>query len=158
MKKLTWGLTGMILLGAAGLHAADWRKEGSAEEQLANLVGLVPGAAHWMIEMGERYKNLYWAARQQKWEFAAYQAEEIEKLVETLILARPGRAESAGIFLGNTFPALHEAVASQQWEQFETAFRRLNAECMACHTREDHGFVQIPPEPATASSPVLNLK
>lgn len=158
MKKLSGVLIGFLLLSAAGLHAADWRKEGTAEEQLGHLVDLVPGAAHWMIEMGERYKNLYWAARQEKWEFAAYQAEEIEKLVEILILARPGRAESARIFLGNTFPALHDAVASHQWENFETAFRKLNAECMACHTREDHGFVQIPPEPATASSPVLNLK
>jgi hypothetical protein len=148
-------LTAGLMMAPAG---ADWREEAPAEEQLANVVKLVPGAAHWMIEMGERYQNLYWAARQEKWEFAAYQAEEIEKLVETLMLARPGRAASAGIFLGEVFPALHEVIAAKQWGSFETAFRKLNAACMACHVREDHAFVQIPPEPATASSPVLNLK
>jgi hypothetical protein len=108
--------------------------------------------------MGERYKNLYWAARQQKWEFAAYQAEEIEKLVETLMLARPGRAASARIFLDSVYPFLDEAIAEREWASFEPAFRKLNVECMACHVREEHAFVQIPPEPATASSPVLNLK
>lgn len=147
-----------LLAFAGGAQAADWREEGAPDEQVANLVRLVPGAAHWMIEMGERYQNLYWAARQEKWEFAAYQAEEIEKLVRTLMLARPARAASGGIFLQNVFPMLHEAVASREWDSFAPAFRRLNAECMGCHVREDHAFVQIPPEPATAPSPVLNLR
>lgn len=155
--------TGLLMLAAlmtlpASSSAADWREDGDAAAQLENLVQLVPGAAHWMVEMGARYQNLYWAARQEKWEFAAYQAEEIEKLVQTLMRARPGRADSAQMFLDAVFPGLHEAVAVRQWDSFEPAFRRLNAQCMACHVREEHGFVQIPPEPATAPSPVLNLK
>lgn len=159
MMNVMPALTAAVLMIASTTSAGeDWREVGGAEEQLANLVQLVPGAAHWMIEMGERYQNLYWAARQEKWEFAAYQAEEIEKLIKTLMLARPARADSARIFLDNVFPATHEAIAARQWETFEPAFRRLNAECMACHVREDHAFVQIPPEPVTASSPVLNLK
>ena len=158
MRVMSVILTAALATVTGASLASDWRKEGTAEEQLANLAKLVPGAAHWMIEMGERYQNLYWAARQEKWEFAAYQAEEIEKLVQTLMVARPGRAASAQIFLDNVFPALHEAVATRQWEAFEPSFRKLNAECVACHGREDHAFVQIPPEPATASSPVLNLR
>ena len=158
MRAMSVILTAALVMPAGASFGSDWREEGTGEEQLANLVSLVPGAAHWMIEMGARYQNLYWAGRQEKWEFAAYQAEEIEKLAQTLMLARPGRAASAQVFLEKVFPALHEAVASRQWETFESSFRKLNAECMACHVREDHGFVQIPPEPATASSPVLNLK
>lgn len=158
MRAMTAVISGGLMMVSAVSAGDDWREKATAEEQLANVVKLVPGAAHWMIEMGERYKNLYWAARQEKWEFAAYQAEEIEKLVETMMLARPGRAASARRFLEDVFPALHEVIATRQWNSFEPAFRQLNAACMACHVREDHAFVQIPPEPATASSPVLNLK
>ena len=84
MNRILVAAVAAVIVLATGVHAADWRKEGTPEEQQANLVKLVPGASHWMIEMGERYKNLYWAARQEKWAFAAYQAEEIEKLVRQI--------------------------------------------------------------------------
>ncbi len=147
---------GVLLAGSADLN--DWRKQGSEQEKLEALVRLVPGTSHWMIEMGERYKNLYWAAKLQKWDFAAYQAEEIEALINTVALARPNRAASAEQFRQSLFPWLHEQVGSGDWETFQAAFRKLNSECMACHIREEHAFVTIPLEPATASSPVLNLQ
>jgi hypothetical protein len=146
------------LLVAGGALGTDWRKEGDDAERLQKLVELVPGTAHWMIEMGDRYQNLYWAAKQGKWEFATYQSEEIEKLMQVVMLARPKRAASAQMFLDKMFPMMHEATASKDWDRFEDAFDTLNTECMACHAREDHSFVVIPREPATASSPVLNLK
>ena len=111
-----------------------------------------------MAEMGERYQNLYWAAKLGKWQFAEYQVQEIEALVKQVALARPKRAASAEIFLDKVFPMLHQAVGSRKWAQFEPAFAHMNAQCMACHGREAHGFVVIPPVPATAHSPVLNLK
>lgn len=149
-------LSGLLAVSTA--LAADWRKEADDAERLQKLVELVPGTAHWMIEMGARYQNLYWAAKQRKWDFATYQSEEIEKLVEIAMLARPKRADSAQMFLDKMFPLMHEAVASKDWGRFEDAFQTLNTECMACHAREDHSFVVIPREPARASSPVLNMK
>ena len=133
-------------------------QDGSDAEKLHDLTTLVPGAAHWMAEMGERYQNIYWAAKQEKWEFTMYQAEEIEKLIKTLMLARPARTGSAKIFHEKVLPALNEAIEKQTWEAFEPAFKALHSECMACHAREEHAFVTIPLEPVTASSPVLNMK
>lgn len=138
--------------------AADWRKDGTDAEKLSNLTTLVPGTSHWMAEMGERYQNIYWAAKQEKWKFTQYQAEEIEKLVKIVMLARPKRAASAQTFLDNVFPGLNEAIDKMSWKAFEPAFVNMHGQCMACHAREDHAFVTIPLEPATAHSPVLNLK
>ena len=70
-----------IVAGRAG-EAPVGVAEGDDAERLQKLVELVPGTAHWMIEMGDRDQNMYWAAKQGKWEFATYQSEEIEKLVE----------------------------------------------------------------------------
>jgi len=137
---------------------ADWRKDGSAEEQLSNLVELVPGTAHWMNEMGERYKNLYWAAKQEKWEFANYQVEEIDKLTKIVILARPKRAKTAQEFLDSAIPELTKAMEEPSWDSFEQSFMKLQQACMICHVQNDHGFIVIPLVPASASSPVLNMK
>ena len=144
------------LLASASIPA-DWRDEGSTETQLANLVKLVPGTAHWMFEIGERYKNLYWAAKQENWEFAQYQVEEIEKLVEVVKLARPKRAETAQEFLETGLPAIQRGVESRTWGGFQPAFVQLQHSCMTCHVKNDHGFITVPLQPKTASSPVLNM-
>ncbi|MEJ2308219.1 MAG: hypothetical protein P8Z78_02735 [Gammaproteobacteria bacterium] len=89
---------------------AHWRKDGSEAEKLADLTTLAPGAAHWMAGMGERDQNIDWAAKQEKREFTMYQAEEIEKLVETRMLARPARAGAARLFHEKVFPALNKAI------------------------------------------------
>ncbi|MBT3059083.1 MAG: hypothetical protein G8D61_19450 [gamma proteobacterium symbiont of Ctena orbiculata] len=136
---------------------ADWRNEGSPEEQLANLVKLVPGTSHWMFEIGERYKNLYWAAKLDRWEFAQYQVEEIEKLIKVVQLARPKRAETAQEFVDKGLPAIAEGVASKDWDVFKPAFETLRQACITCHGKNDHSFISLPAAPATAASPSLNL-
>ncbi len=145
----------MLLFSGSSL--ADWRQSDSAEEKLQNLVRAVPGTSHWMIEMGERYKNLYWAAKLAKWEFAQYQVEEMESLVEQVQLTRPKRTATAQQFLEDAIPQMERAVASREWPVFESGFKALRAACMHCHTQNDHPFIVLPEQPATASSPVLNL-
>ncbi|MCG7963739.1 MAG: hypothetical protein N0E54_13645 [Candidatus Thiodiazotropha taylori] len=147
----------LFLLFFVFTSQADWRKESKPSVQLANLVGLVPGTSHWMFEIGERYKNLYWAAKQGRWEFAQYQVEEIEKLIKVVQLARPKRAETAQEFLETGIPIISDAVTSKNWDLFKPAFVKLNQSCMTCHGKNDHAFITLPLEPASASSPVLNL-
>lgn len=44
----------------------DWRKTGSDEEKLDNVVQVIPSTADIMFQMGERYRNLHWAGKQGK--------------------------------------------------------------------------------------------
>lgn len=146
-----------FLVVYSGIAAADWRKTGSQDQQVEQLVRSLPGAAHVMFELGERYKNLYFAARQEKWEFAEYQVEEIESLVKRLKITRPKRAATATVFLQSVFPELHQAVAKKDWESFHPAFEVMRQQCMACHVSNNHGFIRLP-TPSAASSPVLSSK
>ncbi|MCG7897806.1 MAG: hypothetical protein JAY99_00290 [Candidatus Thiodiazotropha lotti] len=146
----------LLLLFVFNLQA-DWREESEPSDQLENLVKLVPGTSHWMFEIGERYKNLYWAAKQGRWEFAQYQVEEIEKLIKVVQLARPKRAETAQEFIETGLPAISDGVESRNWDDFKPAFVKLNQACMTCHGKNDHAFITLPVEPLSASSPVLNL-
>ncbi|MEW8586974.1 MAG: hypothetical protein AB2531_14525 [Candidatus Thiodiazotropha sp.] len=131
MKVLKIVVMSAVFLGLP--VQADWRNEGSPEEQLANLVKLVPGTSHWMFEIGERYKNLYWAAKLDRWEFAQYQVEEIEKLITVVQLARPKRAETAEEFIDTGLPVIAEGVASKNWDAFKPAFEKLRQACITCH-------------------------
>lgn len=135
----------------------DWRNTGHPSEQMKQLIKVIPSASNIMIEMGERLKNLYWAAKLEKWEFAAYQAEEMEELIRVLQISRPARAASAQVFLNTMFPAIHNTIAEHNWVRFQKGFDDLRKACMTCHVTNDHAFV-ILPIPKSASSPVLNLE
>lgn len=148
-------MTGAFLFSASLL--ADWRKSANDDQKLSNLVQLVPGTAHWMVEVGERYQNLYWAAKQGQWDFAEYQVEEIEDLVHRVQLARPKRAVTAQEFLDKAIPSMMSALKTQDWASFREGFLNLRTACMHCHTQNDHAFIVLPRDPATATSPVLNL-
>jgi hypothetical protein len=131
----------------AFLGAAAWADEGAFKLQTGEI----------MLQLGERYRNLYWAAKLERWEFAAYQGEEIEELVEKLIAAQPKRAKSAGKFLAKVYPRLPEAIGTREWRRFERAFEELRTQCMACHEKNGKAFITLP-VPKSASSPVLNMQ
>jgi len=77
----------------------DWRKSANIEEKVNQMTKVIPSASNIMIQMGERYKNLYWAAKMGKWEFANYQVEEMQELIKTLQITRPKKADTASEFL-----------------------------------------------------------
>lgn len=118
--------------------------------------GVRLGASELMLQMGERYKNLYWAAKLGQWDFARYQAEEMQELIEKLIRAEPEREKSARVFLEKVYPALPDAIRTRDWEQFASAFDRMRVECEACHRKNAHAYIKLP-IPKSATSPVLNL-
>ena len=158
---------GVLMLGVlcAGAVVADsgkegdrdWRKQASLEDKVGQLIKALPSTANIMIEMGERYQDLYWAAKQGKWEFAEYQLEEIESLVELLQITRPGRAATARDFLDRGLRGFEPAFEAQDWKAFQGAFRNLHEQCMACHVDNDHGFIVVPPKPVRSNSLILNM-
>ncbi len=139
------------------IRGGDWRTRASTTDKVENLVKTIPGAADIMIVVGERYQNLYWAAKQGKWEFAEYQAEELKDLIEKLQITRPKRAKTAQEFLDAVFPDIIQASGSGDWKRFSSSFERMRERCMQCHVKNDHGFIVLE-IPKTASSPVLNMK
>lgn len=143
--------------GADSIEWEDWRKKGTDAEKLENVVKSVPSASRIMIEMGERYKNLYWAGKLGYWQFAEYQVEEMESLVKLLQLTRPERAATAEEFLEEGFDDFSDAIEKAEWKPFYQAFSKMREACMVCHVQNDHAFIVLPEHPVTATSPVLNL-
>ena len=152
---LVLGLCGALLASGA-LAQDDWRRTAPIEKKVDNLVTVMPGAATLMIEMGFRYQNLYWAAKQTKWDFAQYQAEEMESLVKTLMTTRPNRAKTADVFLKTGFKEVAPAIRARDLQRFEAAFERMRQACMTCHQQNEHAFVTLP-LPKRSYSPVLNM-
>ena len=151
---LAGGLIATALAGKGG----DWRKTASLEEKVDKLVEVMPGAAVIMHEVGDRYRNLYWAGKQGQWEFAEYQAEEIKDLIEMLQITRPARAATAQTFLDRSYPHIEAAARSRDWQRFQSAFADLRRACMDCHVQNDYAFIRLPAEPRAPTSIVLEAE
>ena len=134
----------------------DWRQTGDQEEKLNNIVQVIPSAADIMFQMGERYRNLYWAGKQGKWEFAQYQTEEMQRLVKTLIITSPKRADTAKVFLHDAFDGYGKAINDKDWGKFQNAFENMRVRCMACHIQNEHAYVVLNKQPMKGNSPVLD--
>ncbi len=136
--------------------ADDWRNSANAEEQLEKVIKVIPSTSDIMFQMGHRYRNLYWAAKQGKWEFAEYQIEEMESLIKTLIISRPVRAETANKFLERAFVDYEDAIESKDWPRFQKAFDKMRRSCERCHQQNRHGFIKLQKSPTKGHSPALD--
>ena len=134
----------------------DWRKTAPANKKIDNLIEVMPGASNLMLQMGERYRNLYWAGKQGKWDFAAYQIEEMQDLIETLMITRPKRSASAKAFAQIAYTGFPKAIENKDWQRFAAAFDHMREQCMICHNKNDHAFIVLSAQPQKGNSPVLD--
>jgi hypothetical protein len=96
-----------------------------------------------MVETGYRYQELYWAAQDENWEYATYQAGKIKVAIENGLERRPKRAASAQNFLNISLPETDKAIVSKDTMQFKQAFNALTANCTACHALEKVSYVTV---------------
>lgn len=155
MKKPSLFFTLFLLFLNQSVSASDWRHKADSSNKLNNLIEVMPGASVIMLQMGERYRNLYWAAKQGKWKFAEYQIEEMDDLIQTLTITRPKRAKTATKFMQTAFTLFPAALKEKNWQRFSTAFENMHNKCMTCHAENNHAFVTLPKQPRMGNSPVL---
>ena len=108
--------------------------------------------APFMIRNAYHFATLYHAARAERWELAAYQAEELEENVTQAARAGGSFAPFLKDFLKEYVQPLQRAVTAQNAEQFRTAFQAAVGGCNDCHKATKHAFITIPQEP-----PVLSI-
>jgi hypothetical protein len=145
-------LTGLVLATSVIAQASD--PEPATAGGLEWLKKVQPETGHVMIEVSDRYKNLYFAAKQGNWGFAAYQTEEIEEAMERLALLKPELKERLEDFVETGLEPVEEAVETKDWARFADAFEHMRGRCVACHVDNGQPYIQVK-RPIQATSPVL---
>jgi len=145
-----------INMASSYADSDDWRKSADDDEKLENVIKVIPSTSDLMFQMGHRYQNLYWAAKQGKWEFADYQIEEMQSLIKKLMITRPKRRETADNFLGYAFNGYEDAIENKDWPRFQKAFDKMRLACERCHKQNGHEFIKLQKTPAKGHSPALD--
>jgi hypothetical protein len=96
-----------------------------------------------MVETGDRYTELYWAAQDDNWGYADYQIKKIRTAVENGLERRPKRAASAETFLKIMLPSVEEAITRRDSSLLRERIEALRSTCNACHQAEKVEFVRV---------------
>jgi hypothetical protein len=131
---------------SAGVSGSNWLSRDQDEQRL-QLERHLRGFDVAMMEVGHRYRELYWAGEDANWDAAAYQLQKLRLAIENGLERRPKRASSARPFLEGPLTAMDAAVAARDPQHFAARFQDLTAGCNACHAKEQVPFFEIlPPE------------
>ena len=131
----------------------DWLSGGSVDERFTKVSKQLRGFDMAMVEVGYRYVELFWAGREQNWDYAAYLVDKIEVAIRNGIERRPKRGPSAQMI----FPTLEElesAISQKSIQKFNQGYGRLTITCNACHSAEKVSFVHVEP-PKHRLSPIV---
>jgi len=150
-------VTAVILFCVSILACFVYAGEEEEQQKFDNLdevSSAFAGAGHVMIELGYRYRALYFAAQQKKWEFAEYQVEEMEELMERFEVISKKRKVAIQSFSKAVFEDLEKSLASKKWETFYASYDAMRKQCMACHVQNEVEFIRLP-IPKHHESPIL---
>jgi hypothetical protein len=120
----------------------EWIR-GSEAEKTAMIEGQLRGFDMAMVETDYRYSELYWAGKDENWNYAVYQAEKIQVAIENGLQRRPLRAPSAENFMTIALPAMQAAAESGGRQLFDESFQALTKQCNMCHALEDVAFFTV---------------
>lgn len=113
------------------------------EEILENTEFQFQGFSRTMKEVGYRYQELYWAGKDENWEYAEYQREHIWEAMEQGYMRRPEHEKSGRAFMENALPAMKEVIEAGVHDDFDEQFETWTVTCNACHVMEAVPFIKV---------------
>jgi hypothetical protein len=144
MKKFLL-LLSLPLLGGEYSTASRWLADlNSTPEQMEAIQRQFRGFDTAMMEVGYRYEAIQKAIDRGNYPLATYHWEKIRTAMETGIIRRPSRKESAeAFFLHSIHPAFAEILRSHDTQKIRATLPAVQSACNACHADQKVGFITI---------------
>lgn len=157
MRQKTLFTSFLVVMATAssGALGADETKDiynGGAKQRLDAIASIQPGLGTVMTEYGNRFTDVYFAAKGGNWGLAQYQLKEMIEIQEVGEITRPGRADALKSFEDAYLKPLGETIENKDFAAFESSFKETIAGCNGCHAGTDHAFVKyiLPQKPVEA--------
>ena len=137
--KLGLALAGAVLALSSG--AAFGQVD--TQKQIDELKGALPKFAIPMREVGDRFQNIYFAAKEGNWALAAYMAKYMNGSMNPASVTKPAEYKVWKGFYDDTFAPVNKAIQAKDLKAFETAYMAVIKDCNACHQGMGYGFIKV---------------
>jgi hypothetical protein len=126
-------MVGSLLASSAVMYAAD----------LNDVIGVLPKFAIPMREVGDRFQNMYFAAKGGNWGLAFYMSKYMNGAMNPAKVTKPNEYPLWQGFYEEKFAPVNKAIMAKDLAAFEKEYTAVIKECNACHAAMGYGFIKV---------------
>lgn len=142
-RKLLVLATCLSLAVASGIGAQTATVDPAIQGQIDAIKGVLPKFAIPMREVGQRFEDMYYAAKGGNWGLAAYMSSYMNKALGPATLTKPDEYPMWVAFYTNSFADANKAIAAQDFKAFDKAWNDARESCDACHVALGYPFIKV---------------
>jgi len=111
--------------------------------ELNDVIGVLPKFAIPMREVGDRFQNMYFAAKGGNWGLAFYMSKYMNGAMNPAKVTKPDEYPLWASFYTDKFAPVNKAIMAKDVTAFEKAYTAAIKECNACHSAMGYGFIKV---------------
>jgi len=113
------------------------------KKQVDDIKGALPRFAIPMREVGDRFNNMYFAAKNGNWALAAYMSKYMNSAMNPAKVTKPQEYPAWQSFYTGTFDPVNKAITAKDFAAFDKAYTTAIDSCNGCHAATGYKFIKI---------------
>jgi cytochrome c556 len=138
-KNLAMLMSAALMFGVGTASAAD----PETQAQLDAIKAAIPKFAVPMREVGDRFQDMYFAAKGGNWALAAYMSKYMNAAMNPARLTKPKEYTDWKEFYEKDFAAVNAAIQAKDSKGFNKAYTDTIGACNQCHQSMEYGFIRV---------------
>jgi hypothetical protein len=139
-------MIGLAIRAALFASFASFATSASAQDvqkQIDEVRSVLPKFAIPMREVGDRFQNMYFAAKGGNWALAAYMSKYMNGAMSPAKVTKPNEYPAWKSFYDTTFAPVTKAIEAKDFKAFEAAYDKMIPACNGCHQGMGYGFIKV---------------
>ena len=141
-----------LALGGSIALAADPAPAPATQAQIDAIKAVIPKFAIPMREVGDRFQNMYPAAKGGNWALAAYMSKYMNSAMNPASLTKPAEYKDWKEFYEKDFAPVNQAIQAKDLKAFESAYSNVMSTCNRCHQSMEYGFIRVVKQPGPSDN------
>lgn len=113
------------------------------QKQVDEVRAALPKFAIPMREVGDRFQNMYFAAKGGNWALAAYMSKYMNNSMNPASVTKPSEYKVWKSFYDDTFVPVNKAIQAKDFKSFDAAYAAVIKDCNSCHEGMGYGFIKL---------------
>ena len=134
---------GVALALGLGSSLAVGQEAKDVQKQIDEVRSVLPKFAIPMREVGDRFQNMYFAAKGGNWALAAYMSKYMNGAMGPASVTKPAEYKVWKGFYEGAFAPVNKAIQAKDWKAFDAAYTAVVNDCNACHQGMGYGFIKV---------------
>src|SRR5947207_5340716 len=140
---LRMALLTAVAASFVAIHLAGAEEPKDVQKQIDELRSALPKFAIPMREVGDRFQNMYFAAKDGNWALAAYMSKYMNGSMNPASVTKPAEYKVWKGFYDGTFTPVNKAIQAKDFKTFDTAYTAVMKDCNSCHEGMGYGFIKL---------------